>query len=108
MVMTETIEKHIYVCEICGGRYGTKHEAEKCEGRGTKEPKFKVGDIVTSFANKRLFGKTGIIKDVLYSWPHPANKTETEPHITLYYIQLDLDDGEDDDLLVSENILELK
>jgi hypothetical protein len=41
-----------YACDICGEKYRTNEEAVACEARGF-EPKFKVGQIVTS---KQGFG----------------------------------------------------
>lgn len=108
MVMIERATK--YICGICWTRYDSKNEAEECEKRGTKEPKFKVGDAVkitaTNFTNKKFGGKTGTIKRILYCRPIEFFRT-TDPHVTRYDLCLKMED-EFCNIIVGEEILEVE
>lgn len=78
-----------FVCEICGEKYHKMEDAQKCERRETKQPKYAVGDLVTiltgdgagkrakitkvfyyepSWAGERYAHKVGYHADIIGSW----------------------------------------
>lgn len=68
---TETINRNIYVCEVCHKKFFNDLEAEACEKNHerekehaewfkTHEPKFKVGDLVKDL----VFGYTKEIRSI--------------------------------------------
>lgn len=71
----KTIHTTWYLCDVCGRKYDTPHEAEKCESIPVREDKgVKVGDIIRITAGEGR-GRMACVTDVKVhepGWGPPA------------------------------------